>query len=102
MGILTQTVSGVRRKGKTRGEYDVNYRGSSRRLLANGMSAMVGAIEIYNKPRFVYRDEVFSILLINAWELLLKAIVSKSGERIFYPKKRGVPYRTLSCRDAFR
>jgi len=79
----------------------MNYKGSWRRLLANSKSAMVGAIEIYNKPRFDYRDEVFVILLMNAWELLLKAIVSKSGARIYYPKKRGEPYRTLTCRDAF-
>lgn len=29
----------------------VNYCGSYRRLLGNAKSAMVGAIEIYNKPR---------------------------------------------------
>lgn len=34
---------------------------------------MVSAIEIYNKPDFKYREEVFCILAINAWELLLKA-----------------------------
>lgn len=79
----------------------MNYKGSWRRLLGNSKSAMIGAIEIYNKPRFEYRDEVFVILLMNAWELLLKAIVSKSGGRIYYPKKRGEPYRSLTCRDAF-
>ena len=80
----------------------MNLRGSYRRLCGNAISAMLGAIEIYNKPRFAYRDEVFSILLINAWELLLKAIVSKSGKSIYYPKRRGEPYRTLSCRTAFK
>ncbi|MFC6017558.1 DUF3644 domain-containing protein [Plantactinospora solaniradicis] len=79
----------------------MNVKGSWRRLLANAMSAMLGAIEIYNKPRFVYRDEVFVVLLINAWELLLKAVVSKGSGRIYYPKKRGEAYRTLTCRDAF-
>lgn len=79
----------------------MNVRGSWRRLLANAMSAMLGAIEIYNKPRFAYRDEVFVVLLINAWELLLKAMVSKGGGRIYYPKRRGEAYRTLTCRDAF-
>lgn len=34
---------------------------------------MISAIEIYNKPDFKYREETFSILAINAWELLLKA-----------------------------
>lgn len=37
------------------------------------MAAMISAIEIYNKPDFKYREETFSILAINAWELLLKA-----------------------------
>ena len=34
---------------------------------------MAAAIEIYNKPGFPYRNESFSILAINAWELLLKS-----------------------------
>lgn len=79
----------------------MNYRGSYRRLLANSKSAMVGAIEIHNKPRFDYRDEVFVLLLINSWELSLKAIVSKANKSIFYKKKRrNQPYRTLSWQDA--
>lgn len=57
---------------------------------------MLAAIEIYNKPQITYRDECFSILLINAWELLLKAIISKNKQRLYYPKKKGEPYRTLS------
>jgi EC042_2821-lke REase/Protein of unknown function (DUF3644) len=62
---------------------------------------MVSAIEVYNKPRSEYRDETFSILLINAWELLLKAILSKNHETVFYRKRRRQPYRTLSWQDAF-
>jgi uncharacterized protein DUF3644 len=79
----------------------MNYRGSYRRLLGNSRAAIVGAIEIYNKPQFDYRDETFVILLINAWELLLKALLSKSGQSIYYKKKRGEPYRTLTWQDAF-
>lgn len=78
----------------------MNYRGSYRHLLRNGKAAMLAAIEIYNKPRFDYREECCVILLLNAWELVLKALLSKSGESIFYPKKRKEPYRTLSWRDA--
>lgn len=63
---------------------------------------MLAAIEIYNKPRFPYRDEVVVVLLINAWELMLKALVSKSGNSIYYPKRRREPYKTLSLDDAFR
>lgn len=75
----------------------MNYRGSYRRLLANSKSAMVGAIEIYNKPRFDYREEVFVLLLVNGWELLLKAILSNGNQSIYEKKRRNQPYRTLSC-----
>jgi hypothetical protein len=64
------------------------YRGSYRHLLKNSKSALLAAIEIYNKPQFAYRDECFVILLLNAWELALKALLSKSKESIYYPKKR--------------
>lgn len=43
-------------------------------------AAMVGAIEVYNKPTFAYREETFCILAINAWELLLKAKLLKEGK----------------------
>jgi hypothetical protein len=42
-------------------------------LVDKAISAMISAIEVYNKPDFKYREETFSILAINAWELLLKA-----------------------------
>lgn len=45
------------------------------KLYSKSESAMIAAIEVYNKPTFAYREETFSILAINAWELLLKARV---------------------------
>jgi len=30
-------------------------------------AALLAAIEIYNKPTFLYREETFSILALNAW-----------------------------------
>jgi hypothetical protein len=48
-------------------------RSKSRCLLDKSIDAMVAAIEVYNKPRFSHREESFSILAVNAWELLLKA-----------------------------
>jgi len=44
-------------------------------LLDKSISSMLSAIEIYNKPNFNYREETFSILAVNAWELLLKAYI---------------------------
>ncbi|MDP8238373.1 MAG: DUF3644 domain-containing protein [Candidatus Hatepunaea meridiana] len=79
----------------------MNYRGSYRRLLGNAKAAMLAAIEIYNKPRFEYRDECFVFLLINAWELVLKGVLSKNKQSIYYQKRRNEPYKTLSLKDAF-
>ncbi len=45
----------------------------SKKLLDKAIAATVSAIEIYNKPDFQYREETFSILAINGWELLFKA-----------------------------
>lgn len=42
-------------------------------LLEKSLQAALSAIELYNKPNFSYREESFSILMVNAWELLLKA-----------------------------
>lgn len=42
-------------------------------LLDRSIAATISAIEIYNKPDFLYREEAFSVLAINGWELLLKA-----------------------------
>lgn len=42
-------------------------------LLQKSIGAAKAAIEVYNKPVFPYRNETFAILMINAWELLLKA-----------------------------
>lgn len=42
-------------------------------LLEKSVHAALSAIEIYNKPDFKYREESFYILMVNAWELLLKA-----------------------------
>jgi hypothetical protein len=70
-------------------------------LLGNGKAALLAAIEVYNKPRIEYRDECFVILLLNAWELIIKALLSKNHQTIFYPKRRKEPYRTYSLTDAF-
>lgn len=70
-------------------------------LLGNSQAAMMAAIEIYNKPMFPYREECTVILLLNAWELLLKAILTKNAKTIYYPEKPNQPTRTLSWKDAF-
>ncbi len=62
---------------------------------------MISAIEVYNKPDFKYREETFSILAINAWELLLKAKWVKDHDNkvrsLYVTEKRlrpnGKPYK---------
>ena len=52
-------------------------------MLEKSISAMLSAVEIYNKPDFKYREETFSVLCINAWELLLKAkVLNLSGNKV--------------------
>ncbi len=81
----------------------MNYRGSYRKLLANSKAAMLAAIEVYNKPQMSYRDACFVILLVNAWELVAKAILSKKKHRIMYTvREAGVAYRTYSLDDALK
>lgn len=46
-------------------------------LIKNAESALLSSIEIHNKPVFSYRYEVSIILIINAWELALKAYIYK-------------------------
>ena len=74
---------------------------SYKELLENSKAAMVAAMEIYNKPAFRYRGECAVILLINAWELALKAVISKQGRSIFHKNKNNVPEKALSFKQSF-
>jgi hypothetical protein len=64
-------------------------------LLKNSMSAMYAAIEIHNKPKISYRYELVVILVINAWELLLKAFVYKfiSTKKVFCELDRTISFK---------
>jgi len=71
-------------------------------LLEKSVHAALSAIEIYNKPDFKYREESFSILMVNAWELLLKARILQLNknklESIYIvdlnkKRKDGTPYK---------
>ena len=54
-------------------------------LIKNSIAAYFAAIEIHNKPNISYRYETVTLLLMNAWELALKAYVRKyiKGRSIF-------------------
>lgn len=62
------------------------------RFVDKAAAAVTAAVEVYNKPSFMYREETFAILALNAWELLLKAKVLKESKndvkvlRIYEPR----------------
>lgn len=66
------------------------------KLCDNSRAAMLAAIEVYNKHQTTYREQVVTVLVVNAWELILKAALPKAKKNIFYKKKRGEDYRSLS------
>lgn len=52
-------------------------------LVEKSIAACCAAIEIYNKPVSPHREETFAILVVSAWELLLKArLVREAGNRL--------------------
>lgn len=56
-------------------------------LLDSSQSALFAGIEIHNKPHIAYRYPTAVILIINAWELALKAYVYKYiGKKRIYEK----------------
>lgn len=52
-------------------------KGVTKLLLDSSLAAMLAGIEIHNKPNIAYRYPTANILIINAWELALKAYVYK-------------------------
>lgn len=73
---------------------------SIKRLVDNSLAAMLAAIEVYNKPQMTYRDEVTVMLIVNAWELALKATLRQTNRSIFYAKQRGERYKSIAIDDA--
>lgn len=73
------------------------------KLLDKAVAAITSAVEVYNKPGFQYRDETFSLLALNAWELLLKArlVQINDGKQraIFVYEKRRTKTGALSSKE---
>ena len=68
-------------------------------LFVNAEEALMSAIEIYNKPIFNYKFQSCIILLINAWELLMKAIIcNKDGEKAIWSDDKHTIFFT-DCMD---
>lgn len=57
-------------------------------LLDSSQAALFAGIEIHNKPHIAYRYPTAVILIINAWELTLKAYIYKFiSKKGIYEKK---------------
>jgi hypothetical protein len=80
-------------------------------LCNHSIGMALSAIEIYNKPNFHNREQIFCILIVSAWETLLKArIVSLNGNShssIYlknsngrYKKNRNNEYLTIGLDEA--
>ena len=65
-------------------------------LVRNSIAAYFAAIEIHNKPNIPYRYETVTLLLMNAWELLLKAFVRKyiKSKSVFENKGHTISFST--------
>jgi hypothetical protein len=62
-------------------------------MVETSIHAALAAIEIYNKPYFKYREQTFTVLSVNAWELLLKAKILKEASdnitSLYIPNDKG-------------
>jgi len=58
---------------------------------------MFAAVEIHNKPVFEFRYEVCTLLVINAWELALKAYIAKELKGVQLIKKDGTTKPFSEC-----
>lgn len=70
------------------------------RLIEKSQEAFLLAIELYNRPTIRYHAEGCCFFLCNAWELMLKAYISKimGDGKVFYPNSS----RTLSLSDCIK
>ena len=54
------------------------------KLVNKSIEAFLMGLEVFNKPTINYRTEGFSFFICNAWELMLKALLLKRGQSIYY------------------
>lgn len=81
-------------------------------LCEHSLHSALSAIEIYNKPDFKDREQIFAILVVTAWEILLKAKILKDNknklttlyikQRYQYKRNRTGSYLTIGIEEAIR
>ncbi|WP_084181408.1 DUF3644 domain-containing protein [Polaromonas glacialis] len=83
----------------------------SKVICNHSISMAISAMEIYNKPNFANREQIFTILMVAAWESLLKAKIIKNANNKLsaiyvknssgrYKKNRNNAYLTISIDEA--
>ncbi len=65
-------------------------------LLDSSQAALFAGIEIHNKPLIQYRYQTSILLIINAWELVLKAYIYKYIDKRKVYEKKGLHTITFS------
>ena len=62
------------------------------KLVSRSLDAFTLALEVYNRPSMKNRVESFAIMIVNAWELLLKAEILKAEgyDKIFYDGDKSI------------
>lgn len=65
--------------------------------MKNSIAGMFSAIEIHNKPSIEYRYEMVVLLLLNSWELLLKAYLYKYHKSVKLFHKDGTTKQFENC-----
>jgi len=79
-------------------------------LLDHSVGMMLSAMELYNKPDFKNREQIFTILSVASWESLLKAKILKDNKNRLtslyvkqgsrYKKNRSGSYMTIGIERA--
>lgn len=75
-----------------------------KKIVDKSFDAFLISIENYNKPHLKNKVEVFAILIINAWELLLKAkIIKDSGDsKSIFKHVKGKEEYTISVEECVK
>lgn len=66
-------------------------------LVKNSVAGIMSAIEIHNKPIIKYRYEIVVLLVLNAWELLIKAYLYKYHKEVKLFLKDGTTKPFENC-----
>jgi len=66
-------------------------------LVEHSKSAIIGCVELHNKPVFRFRYEVCTILAINGWELILKAFIAEHNPEVKLIRKDGTSKSFEEC-----